>query len=259
MRQRGRAAVALWAAIAALGCDDAAPEPSERRASPPTSVSDAETSGDTSDPRACFERARGLITSNMKNPRALPELECACDGGVAEACTHLGAWHRDGIAVSKNDTKATAYYKRGCDLGDGWGCSDYGVSLSRGRGVPRDMAASHKVAKRACELKSAKGCSNAGMHLMFGRLGKQDFAAAAELLARGCRLHDQLSCRMETIARDPERARAAFTPRCNAGSLKDCHNLAMLSAPTSQERQSRLKAACDGGHAQSCKELRIQK
>lgn len=226
-------------------CDSSPPEPTRARPSSEPKVA-------STDPQACFQRASALVRKGQSNREVLKQLECACDGKVAMACTHLGAWYRDGTVVTRDTTKSTSYYKQGCELGDGWGCSDWGVALLKGRGVERDMAAAHAAAKKGCALESAKACGNAGMQIMNGRVGKQDFAAARKLLDRGCKLGDSFSCKMLEVARDPESFLKRFRASCTSGSQKGCLNLALLLPPGSAERTELLRQACDAGQAAAC-------
>jgi hypothetical protein len=175
-----------------------------------------------STPAECYRRAGAALAGGVSAAawlRARPDLECACDGAIAEACGALGASYESDGAEPRDDERASALFKRGCELGDAWGCTNYGTSLSKGRGLPRDLAESHRVYRRGCDLGDGIACTDAAVQLGLGRLGAPDLAGAKALFRRGCDLGDQPACRQLASLEDPaapvqspqESARAAFS------------------------------------------------
>jgi TPR repeat protein len=200
----------------------------------------------------CAAQAAALLAADPRHPDAAEALSCACDGGVAEACTRLAAAHRDGAAPDLD--ASLARYRQACDLGDGAGCNGVGAALTAGWGVERDPAAAHAAFERGCraEAPSARACSNAGNDLFTGRIGRQDFAAAADRFDRGCRLGDAPSCEQLRAARDPAGAARRFQQGCALGDSGACLNLAVVLPLADPERARLLELACASGLDVAC-------
>jgi hypothetical protein len=95
------------------------------------------------DPRACFELGMRLLEGDdatKSDPaKALPLLEQAAKGGVADAWFRLGKIYHDANGVPRDYAKALEYYTAAARLGVPEAQHNIGAMLVSGRGVKRDL------------------------------------------------------------------------------------------------------------------------
>jgi hypothetical protein len=94
-----------------------------------------------------------------KSPReAVTLFHRACDSGMPEACSNLGAKYEYGNgALVKNESRAAALYRRSCDAGVSAGCSNLGRMHERGE-VSQRMS----ISPRLCTVARVMGASLTG-------------------------------------------------------------------------------------------------
>ncbi|MDI1249822.1 MAG: tetratricopeptide repeat protein [Lacunisphaera sp.] len=94
------------------------------------------------DPRACFELGMRLLEggdATKSDPaKALPLLEQAAQGGVADAWFRLGKIYHDANGVPRDYAKALEYYTAAARLGVPEAQHNIGAMLVSARGVKRD-------------------------------------------------------------------------------------------------------------------------
>jgi hypothetical protein len=94
------------------------------------------------DPQACFELGARLLEGDdeiKSDPaKALPLLEQAAKGGVADALFRLGKMHHDARGVPRDYAKALEYYTAAARLGVPEAQHNIGAMLVSARGVKRD-------------------------------------------------------------------------------------------------------------------------
>jgi TPR repeat protein len=69
--------------------------------------------------------------SRDRGARAVPYLNRACNGGMADACDDLAFIYANARGVRQNYTKAMRYWSRGCSLGSRSACSNYKLAKQR--------------------------------------------------------------------------------------------------------------------------------
>jgi TPR repeat protein len=166
--------------------------------------------------------------------------ETACEGGVASACTRLGAMYALGEGVSADQKTAADLFARACDQNDQRGCTmlgrafvegkgvaksqKHGRSLWRGRGMPPDPARGLPLLEKACRAKHAGGCFHLGVLLRMGDRGvTKDPRRAEALLNQACELGEGEACaylkkHFEALQREQQQAGPAQQDAASEGS-----------------------------------------
>jgi hypothetical protein len=125
--------------------DDAPPQLLSTKGGGPRwkNVRELEAFAAQGDPRACFELGRRLLEGDdatKSDPaKALPLLEQAAKGGVADAWFRLGKIYHDANGVSRDYAKALEYYTAAARLGVPEAQHNIGAMLVSARGVKRDF------------------------------------------------------------------------------------------------------------------------
>jgi TPR repeat protein len=189
----------LLVAGLALACTDppatstAAPMPADHDPDPHMWVEPPEPIPE--DPSEAYARALEISELGEDSAAwrpALPLLEHACAGDVADGCAHLA--YAVELLWPPDPSRSAALASRACRMGSAFGCWLHGQHLEGGRGLPLDGAASLDAYRRACDLGDELGCDDAGRSLAEGRSGPPDPDAARAMWERGCALGLSLSC-----------------------------------------------------------------
>jgi TPR repeat protein len=205
--------------------------------------------------------------------RSPSDLDRACKGGDAAACTNLGVIYAIGRGVAMDVSRAVALYQKGCDGGNGAGCTNLGYMYESGEGLAKDVARATALFQRACDGNNARGCNRLGQYSLLGSRGPKDPRRAMTLFQKACDLGidwsavgcSNLGHMFEDgtgVPIDVGRAAALYDRSCSlahpsAGS--GCSDLARMYAegkgglPRSDARAKELyKKSCDLGHTAGC-------
>lgn len=186
--------------------------------------------------------------------------EDGCRGGDPSGCALLGVMYEEGLAVSVDPARSTAYYDEACGKGHRRSCL---TVAERAEG-----AAARRAYERACDAGSGFGCAAAA--------GRQGASAGADpnvakvvYYARGCNMGDPASCVLgaETYWHEGHRdwrGAASFANNgCQQGIPEACWLLGELyQAGAPRNEAARLWAhgkACEGGLEKACAALRAAK
>lgn len=120
--------------------------------------------------------------ADLSGPVAMEVATMACENGVRELCTKLGALTR---GAGDHDASFT-WLERACELGDPLGCTNLGYRYSLGKGVGRDERKARALYEQACDAQEMNGCNNLAYYFSGGRGGPQDDARAVELHREAC-------------------------------------------------------------------------
>jgi len=137
------------------------------------------------------------------DPRALPYYQKACDYGVMEGCTLLGACYWTGTCGAKQDThRGRELYEHACDGGDYSACGQLGLCLEVGGcGLARNSDLAVAMYERACSGGEMSMCNNLGVCYFKGQCG---------------------------LSKDDGRAAVLYQKACKGGDSGACHNLALV-------------------------------
>jgi TPR repeat protein len=175
----------------------------------------------------------------------------ACDAGIVEDCTTLGAMYLSGSVVTIDRERAVALFQRACARDSARACMLLGDAYHAGFVPPaaegaqvRDPHAEEVLMyHRACDGGSNQGCLLAGKALANGHGVARDPKHAAQLLAPVCDRGNAEAClelgklaqHGEGVKRDPERALELFRKACGLGMPEGC----LRANPRGQERSPR--------------------
>jgi len=137
------------------------------------------------------------------DPRALPYYQKACDSGVMEGCTLLGACYWTGTCGAKQDAhRGRALYDHACDGGDYSACGQLGMCFEVGGcGLNRNGDRAVAMYERACIGGEMSMCNNLGVCYFKGQCG---------------------------LSKDDRRAAVLYQKACRGGDSGACHNLALV-------------------------------
>ncbi len=174
--------------------------------------------------------------------------QAACDQGAAAGCEAMGDRER-AKKSQENLVKARAFYETACKAGLASACAELAMMVGSGQGGEADDLRALALFSRLCDLdRDGNQCARGGYV----------YTAGIEAESGG-------------LSKDPERAAslyrrafAIFEARCEAGSLKACHELATRIEPRPQidpawgspkdgpRARSLYQRACDGGWGNAC-------
>lgn len=132
-----------------------------------------------------YELGARLLRGDQKDvPRALDLIRKAADNGYPDAQAALGAIHRQGTDVPRDDMEALRWYRLAAEQGQVDALVDLGWMHEKGRGVPVDFEAAVKYYESAAESGYPIAQSNLGHLYLDGRGVKQDDAIAFQWFER---------------------------------------------------------------------------
>jgi len=97
--------------------------------------------------------------------KSAQEARAQCERGDGRACYALGQLFHQGKAVSKDDARASALYKKSCDSSDANGCASLAFAYEHGLGVTENRARAAELYRKACAGGNAVACHNLGLQL----------------------------------------------------------------------------------------------
>ncbi|MGZ3418310.1 MAG: tetratricopeptide repeat protein [Polyangiales bacterium] len=142
---------------------------------------------------ACFFAA--LAAEDAGDDAKSRELyQRACVGGLAIACTNLGAQ----AFTKKNDLApdcALSLFESACAQGEPFGCGMAGRVFAEGFGRKADPARARALLEAACDEHGHFPCHFLGIYLAEGRFGAVELPLAKEKLARACETKYPPACK----------------------------------------------------------------
>lgn len=203
---------------------------------------------DKGSPSGCGRFARVLTNAAETAAEGEQLAQAACDKGAAVGCEVMGDRER-AKKSPQSLVKARGYYEQACKAGLATACAQLGVMVGSGQGGEADDLRALSVFSHVCDIDhEGNQCARGGYV----------YAAGVETDSG-------------RIAKDPERAAslyrrafAIFQTRCDAGSLKACHELATMIEPRPQidpawgspkdgpRARSLYQQACNGGWGNAC-------
>ncbi|MDR3088239.1 MAG: sel1 repeat family protein [Desulfobulbaceae bacterium] len=180
-----------------------------------------------------------------KNPRQVfSRALVAAEQGNAEAMLVVGELYARGVGVTKNFTKALAWYEKSAEAGNGEAAFRVGFSYEIGMGAVVDMKNAVVAYNQAVRLGSARGLHKMAMLRLTGGGGvEKDRSAGLTMLQEAARSGD--SAAYNSIAMiflhgafgqkaDKEKAMKSFSLSARVGNLEGMKNLALLLADNKQ-------------------------
>ena len=140
---------------------------------------------------------RRIPTFADDDPRAVAYYQKACDNGVMEGCTLLGACYWTGTCGVKQDAhRGRELYEQACDGGDYSACGQLGMCFEVGGcGLSRNGERAVAMYERACTGGEMSMCNNLGVCYFKGQCGlSKDDGRAAVLYQKACRGGDSGAC-----------------------------------------------------------------
>jgi len=212
-------------------------------------------------PLTCMQEA---VAQRAEAPEAAAAmLQTACDAGLADGCSTLGAMKASGELGAPDPSGALALFERACLEGSAHGCSqvtgalvrteparaakvleaacgrdvsvaceDLGALHANGTGVARDESQAIALYRRACEL-PRPSCRQLGVRTVEGRGVDQDVGAGLRMLQTTCAAGSAQTCRTlvgylddpGVTTRDPGALAMARQAGCEAGDAWSCAGL----------------------------------
>ena len=173
--------------------------------------------------------------ANISNNR-IWALKKSCSLNNGKGCNDLGIRYEKGEGVTKDKSKAVAFYKKACDLKFSYGCNNLGTNYYYGQGVSKDLSKSVEFYKKACDLKNGLGCNYLGTRYYYGEGGlPKDLSKSVEFYKKACDLKngkgcDNLGSRYYSgeggLPKDLSKAREFYKKACDLGLAKGCNNYA---------------------------------
>ncbi|MCA9622126.1 MAG: sel1 repeat family protein, partial [Myxococcales bacterium] len=225
-RLHGAAAIVALLALAALGCDP--PRRETPDAGPPPVCPEAV-------PQRCFDRGVSLL--DVDKSRAALAFAMACDGGVPEGCTNLGALYDEGGGVEVNLPRARELFDLGCKGGSPHGCFRLGRMKALGRGGAAELTAAFELFQKACGAKHGPGCHEVGKAYASGIGVKADQAKAVAAWETACSAGYDQACAalglnlilgLKGVKRDAERGERLLLAACHQNDARACKDLGGL-------------------------------
>ncbi len=121
-------------------------------------------------------------------------LSKACEAHDGVSCFILGNLNHKGMGLSKDDSKAFAFFLASCSGGFPRGCGRLGESYLYGEGTSRDAAKAIRYFEQACREGFGPSCMNAGQMYHRGDGTNRDEAMAHTRFEQACRLGVQPAC-----------------------------------------------------------------
>jgi TPR repeat protein len=146
---------------------------------------------------------RSIPTFAEDDPRAMPYYQRACDNGVMEGCTLLGACYWTGTCGAVQDAqRGLRLYEHACEGGDFSACGQLGLCFEVGGcGLTRSGERAVAMYERACSGGEMSMCNNLGICYFKGQCG---------------------------VSKDDNRAAVLYQKACRGGDSGACHNLALV-------------------------------
>ncbi len=204
---------------------------------------------DAGHPEACHVRHVQLQSDRRRSAQALTR---ACDLGYGQACVSLAGRTRDKAKADELRKRGTFLLDRFCQRDDPYACTAMGdLSLNPPRGEEPDPARARWHYDKACVLGDGEGC-----YALVEQLGGEQPARIVVLLDRACELGEPRGCARagdeyasgERVARNMERAAAAWQVACDSGedvAYRACDSLADALTdgrlPADPDRAAKLK------------------
>jgi TPR repeat protein len=148
---------------------------------------------------------RSLPTFADDDPAAGPYYERACQRGVMEGCTRLGACYWDGsCGLGKDVHHAFSLFEQACDGGDFSACHQMATCLEVGGcGLSRSSIRAVALYEKGCGGGEASSCNNLGVCYLKGECGlSKDDTRAGELFKKACAGGDGSACHNLGLLRD---------------------------------------------------------
>jgi TPR repeat protein len=204
---------------------------------------------DAGHPEACHVRHVQLQSDRRRSAQALTR---ACDLGYGQACVSLAGRTRDKARADELRKRGTFLLDRFCQRDDPYACTATGdLARNPPRGEDPDPARARWHYDKACVLGDGEGC-----YALVEQLAGEQPARVVVLLDRACELGEPRGCARagdeyasgERVARNMERASAAWQAACDSGedvAYRACDSLAdaLLDGrlPRDQARADKLK------------------
>ncbi len=229
-----------FAASVLVSCSSADPVPVTPPVEGPTAVPthDKPSDGPSGPKFACGDAAAcygaGEKANDAKDKAAArTAFEAACQQGHGEGCTEWGSilQNEDG-----DEARATEIWQKGCEAGSMNSCFNAAEKLRKGK--PKDAVPLYaKACKNAGddEMLAAMACVRGGLHAH----DAGELTVAAELAKASCGDKQAGGCDLLGVlllegkgglAKDQEKAAAAFKKGCAAGDDNACENEKKLAA-----------------------------
>jgi len=131
------------------------------------------------------------------DPRSAVYYRKACDAGVMEGCSRLGACYwTGGCGVAPDGRRGFDLYEKACQGGNMPACGQLGVCYEFGGcGLTKNSQRAVALYEKACQGGEAAMCNNLGVCYHKGQCGLgQDDTRAAELYQKACRVGDSSAC-----------------------------------------------------------------
>lgn len=166
------------------------------------------------------------VSQNFSRAREL--YAQACNGGLAEGCSHLGFMYENGH-TTQNYTKAIEFYEKACDLGDANGCASVAKIYEN---IKEDALQAFTYYDKACDGGDGESC----VHIALLYAEKGDNHASADYYEKGCEHSDASAClNLGTMYyqgtgrwEDAQKALELFEKACTLGSESGCKNYKLL-------------------------------
>jgi len=156
-----------------------------------------------------------------------------CELKSAFSCAWYGKWLLDSHSLDDHP-KAVKNLEFACDEASGFGCWQLGDAYAQGTGVARDEQKSRELYTRACNLRFATGCIALGNQLAEATGKDTNLKLALKAYEVGCKLDPKSGCYVLGYAyargyggeKDMKTARVHWATACDAGHAEACRALA---------------------------------
>lgn len=175
----------------------------------------------------------------------------ACEGGEAQACSHLGYYERD-LGTRKLARVATLF-RQGCEGGDPLGCRELGDLYLLGKGLAQDIPKAQRLFHRACRDGDLRACSLLSIPAEELRVDQTttDLPPPPEPTCRDC---PSIPWKSPTTAVLVQQLRH----HCERGVKGACYQLAVrLRQENLAEAAQSFDRACQAGDFRACHQLGI--
>jgi len=106
-----------------------------------------------------FMYMKGIRGAAKDESKALEYFRKACNGGDIDGCLNAGKYFEDGIDVKQDYFTAIEFYTKSCDGGEAYACMILGNFYRDGNGpIERDNTKASAYFKKVCEDGYTEGC-----------------------------------------------------------------------------------------------------